>query len=168
MLDEAFRLLDDHLGNLHVTRCRFVKSRRNDFAFDRALHVRDFFRPLVDQQHDQRDLGMVVGDRIRDRLQNHRLAGTRRRDDESSLPLANRRDQIENARSHVGRHFELDALVGIERREVVEKDLLPRDVGMLEVDRLDFDQREVTLPFLRRADLTGNCIAGAEIESPNL
>ena len=111
---------------------------------------------------------MVVGDRIRDRLQNHRLAGTRRRDDESSLPLANRRDQIENARSHVGRHFELDALVGIERREVVEKDLLPRDVGMLEIDRLDFDQREITFAFFRRPNLTGDRVAGVQVEAPDL
>jgi len=30
---------------------------------------------LIDQQHDQHDLRMVVRDRFGDRLQHHRLAG---------------------------------------------------------------------------------------------
>jgi hypothetical protein len=39
---------------------RLVEGRRNHFAADRPLHVGDFFRPLVDQQDDQVDLGMVL------------------------------------------------------------------------------------------------------------
>ena len=39
---------------------------------------------------------------------------------------------------------------------------------MLEVDRLDFDESEVALPFLRRADLAGDGVAGVKIEAPDL
>ena len=57
---------------------------------------------------------------------------------------------------------------GIERREVVEEDLLARHVGVLEVDRLDLDQGEVALPFLRRAHLAGDGVAGAQVEAADL
>jgi hypothetical protein len=48
--------------------------------------IGDFFRPLVDEQHDQVDLGVVPGDAVGDVLQQHRLAGARQRDDQAALP----------------------------------------------------------------------------------
>ena len=56
-------------------------------AFDVREHVGDFFRPLVDEQDDERDLGMILGDRVGDLLQEDRLAGARRRDDQPALAL---------------------------------------------------------------------------------
>ena len=91
VLDQPLRLLDHHLGDLHVAGGRLVEGRRDDLALDRALHVGDFFRPLVDEQHDQVDLGVVGGDAVGDVLQQHRLAGARRRDDQAALALADRR-----------------------------------------------------------------------------
>ena len=83
-------------------------------------------------------------------------------------PLPTGVDQIDDARRHVAGRLELDALLGIERRQVVEEDLVAGDVGMLEVDRLDLDQREVALAFLRRADLAGDGVAGAQVEAADL
>jgi hypothetical protein len=60
VLDEALGLLDHHLGDLDVARGRLVKGRGNDLALHRALHVRHFFRPLVDQQNDQIAFRMVI------------------------------------------------------------------------------------------------------------
>ena len=40
---------------------------------------------------------MILRDRVCDGLQQHRLAGTRRRDDQSALSLTDRSEQIENA-----------------------------------------------------------------------
>jgi hypothetical protein len=54
VLDEALGLLDHHLGHLHVARGRLVEGRLMTSPLHRALHVGDFFRALVDQQHDQR------------------------------------------------------------------------------------------------------------------
>ena len=120
----------------------------------RALHVGDLFGPLVDEQHDQVDLGVVGGDAVGDVLQQHRLAGARRRDDQAALPLADRHHQVEDARRQVvAVGLERDALLRVERRQVLEEDLLARPLGRLEVDRLDLDQREVALAFLRRPDL---------------
>ncbi len=101
VLDEALGLLDHHLGHLHVALRRFVEGGRDDLAAHRALHVGDFFGPLVDEQHDQVDLGVVLGDAVGDVLQQHRLAGARRRDDQAALALADRRQQVDDAARQV-------------------------------------------------------------------
>ncbi len=59
--------------------------------------------PLVDEQHDQLDLGVVALDRRGDRLHHGRLAGLRRRHDDAALALADRRDEVDDPRRHVGR-----------------------------------------------------------------
>ena len=53
VLDEALRLLDDHLGHLDVPLRRLVEGGGDDLALHRALHVGDFFRTLVDEQDDE-------------------------------------------------------------------------------------------------------------------
>ena len=56
----------------------------------------------------------------------------------------------------------------IERREVLEEDLLARPFGRLEVDRFDLDQREVALAVLRRANLARHGVAGVQVELADL
>ena len=48
-----------------------------------------------------------------------------------------------------GSNSSAQVLVRVERRQVVEEDLLARLLGLLEVDRLDLEQREVALALLR-------------------
>ena len=169
VLDQALGLLDHHLGDLHVALGRLVEGRRDDLAAHRALHVGDFFRPLVDEQHDQIHLGVVLGDAVGDALQQHRLAGARRRDDQAALALAERRQQVHHpARQVLGLGLEIDLLLRVERREVLEEDLLLRLLGRLEVDRLDLDQREVALAVLRRPDDAGDGVAGVQVELADL
>ena len=69
MFDQALGLLDHHVGDLHVTLGGLVEGRRHHFALHRALHVGHFLGPLVDQQHDEHHLGVVLGDRVGDFLQ---------------------------------------------------------------------------------------------------
>ena len=169
VLDQALGLLDHHLRDLHVALRRLVEGRRDDLALHRALHVGDLFRPLVDEQHDEVHLGVIGGDRVGDRLQQHRLAGARRRDDQPALALAERRHQVHDARGQVlGIGFEPDAFLRVERRQVLEEDALLAAGRRLEVDRLDLDQREVALAFLRRPDLPGDGVAGVQIELADL
>ncbi len=59
-------------------------------------------------------------------------------------------------------------LLRVERRQVLEEDLLARPLRRLEVDRLDLDQREVALAFLRRADLARHRVAGVQVELADL
>ena len=112
---------------------------------------------------------MIRRDRLRDALQQHRLAGARRRDDQAALALADRRHQIHDAAGQVvGRRLELEPLLRIERRQVLEEELVARLLGRLEVDRLDLDQREVALAFLRRPDLARDGVAGLQVELADL
>ena len=172
VLDQALGLLDHHLGDLHVARRRLVEGGRHHLALHRALHVGHFFRPLVDQQHDQEAFRMVRRDRVRDILQQHGLAGARRRDDERALALADRGHDVDDARGHVLLGWvlvlHLEPLVGIERRQVVEVDLVARLLRVLEVDGVDLEQREIALALLRAPDLAFDGVAGAQAEAADL
>ena len=85
-LDQPLGALQRHLGDLGVILDRLVERGRDDLALDRALHVGHFFRPLADQADHQVHVGIVGGDAVGDRLEQKRLAGLRRRDDQSALP----------------------------------------------------------------------------------
>ena len=97
LLGHAFGFLQDHLGDLHVSLGGLVESGGDDFPFDVPLHVGHLFRALVDEEHDQGHLGMVLGDPCGDILEHDRLPGLRRRVDEGALAFAERGDQIHHA-----------------------------------------------------------------------
>ena len=101
VLDEALGLLDDHFCHLDVSARRLVEGGSNHFALYRTRHFRHFLGPLVDEQHDEVNLGVVVGDAGGNVLQQHGLAGLRRRDDETTLALAERRAEVDDAGGHV-------------------------------------------------------------------
>ncbi len=172
VLDQALGLFDHHLGDLHVARRRLVEGRGNDLALHRALHVGDFLGPLVDQEHDQIALGVIGRDGLGDVLQDHRLAGARLGDDERALALAERRHEIDDARGLVldGRIFDfhLEPLVRIERRQIVEMDLVAHFLRVFEIDRVDLEQGEIALAVLGRADLALDRVAGAQAEAADL
>src|SRR5947208_389944 len=154
VLDQALRLLDHHLGDLHVARGRLVEGRGHHLAAHRARHLGHLFRALVDQQHDQGHVGMVRHQGVRGVLQHHRLAGLGRADDQAALALADRRDDVEHAPGDVllglDVALELERLVRVQRRQVLEQDLVLRRLGQLAVDLVDLDQREVALAVLGR------------------
>ena len=64
---------------------------------------------------------MVGGDGLGDVLQQDGLAGARRGDDQAALPLADRRQQVHDARGQrLAAGFQPDLLVRIDGGEVVE------------------------------------------------
>ncbi|CNU18267.1 Uncharacterised protein [Salmonella enterica subsp. enterica serovar Bovismorbificans] len=91
VFNQTFRLLDNHFGNLNVAGCRFVKGRRNHFAFHQTLHLGYFFRTFVDQQHHQHAVWVVIRDALRDVLQQHGFTRFRRRDNQTALAATDRR-----------------------------------------------------------------------------
>ena len=115
---------------------------------------------------------MIVRDRMRDILQQHGLAGTRRRHDECALSLADRRDDVDNASGEIllGRVlvFHLQPLVRIERRQVVEIDLVARFLGILKIQRIDLEQSKIALAFFGASDVTVDGVAGAQSEAADL
>ncbi len=172
VLDQALGLLDHHLGDLHVAGRRLVKGGGNHFAAHGALHLGHFFRALVDQQDDQVALGIVARDVAGDVLQHDRLARLRRRDDQAALTLADRCAEVDHATGEVfggavaGLH--LQALVGEQRGQVLEENLVLRVFRPIVVDRVDLEQGEVALAFLRRADLADDGVAGTQVEATDL
>src|SRR5262245_24917988 len=172
VLDQAFGFLDHHLGDLHVARGRLVEGRGDHFALHRALHVGHFFRPLVDEQHDEVALGVIGRDRMGDVLENDRLAGTRLRHDQTALAFAERGHDVDDASRQifVGRLFDLhlQPLIRVERRQIVEMDLVALLFGVLEIDGVDLEQRVIALAVFRAPDLAFDGIAGAETEAPDL
>jgi hypothetical protein len=153
VLDEALGLLDHHLGDLHVARRRLVEGRADDLALHGALHVRHLFGPLVDEQHDEVGVGVVGRDRVGDLLEEHRLARARRRHDQAALPFADGAEHVDDARGvALLPVLAVELLVRVEGREVVEEDLVARDLGRSRLMLVDLEQREVRLALLRRAD----------------
>jgi hypothetical protein len=65
-----------------------------------------------------------------------------------------------------GFHFQL--FVGIKRRQVIKENFVTRQIRRFKVDRLNLDERKITLTLFGRADLTRNGIAGSQIKFTNL
>jgi len=149
-----------------------VEGRGDNFAGHRALHFRHFLGALVDEQHEQNDVGVVLLDRMRDVLKHDRLTGLRRRHEQAPLALADGGDHIDDAARDVflAAHFALEQkrLVRVERREVLEHDLMFRGLGRLAIDLVDLDQREIAFAVLRRAHFAFDRVAGVQIEAPDL
>src|SRR5690606_40874656 len=64
--------------------------------------------------------------------------------------------------------FHLQALVGEQRRQVLEQYLVLRVLRPIVVDRVDLEQGEVAFAFLRRADFSDDGVAGAQVEATDL
>src|SRR5208283_5543316 len=101
VLHEALGLFEDHFRNLDMALRRLIEGRTDDFTLDGALHVRDFFRALVDEENDKSDFRMIDGDGIGDGLQHHGLAGARWRVDQAALTFADRAEQVEHTPGQV-------------------------------------------------------------------
>ena len=151
---------------------RPVERRRDDLTLHRALHVGDFFWPLVDEHHHEVAFRVVHGDRVGDRLQHHRLAGLRRRDDQRPLPLP-----IGITRS-ITRVVSMCGSVSSRRRycgysgvSLVNSTRFLRRLRVTPVHRVQADQRVVLLPALAVAglpDRAGDGIAAPQAEAADV
>ncbi len=172
MFDQAFGFFNNHFSNLYVTRCRFVEGRRDDFAAHRALHIGHFFGAFVDQQNDQVAVRMVGRDRLGDVLQHHRLTDARRRHDQTTLAFAERGHDIDDTARAVLQRWVVDlhpqTLIRIERRQVVEVDLVTDVFRVFEIDRLNLEQGEIPFAFARAADRTFDRIPSTQAMTANL
>ena len=115
---------------------------------------------------------MIRGDRGGDVLQEHRLAGLGRRDDQAALALADRCHQIDGAcRQILGgavAALELQPLGRMQRGQVLEQHFAARALRRVEIDLAHLEQGEVALAVLRRTDQPGNRVAGAQVEAADL
>ena len=107
-----------------------------------------------------------------DVLHQNGLAGPRRRHDQGALALAQRRHDIDDPARPVflGRilDFHVEPLIGIERGQVIEVNLVAGFLRFLEIDRGDLQEREITLIVPRRPDLAFHGVAGAQAKATDL
>ena len=115
---------------------------------------------------------MIGRDRLGDVLQDHGLAGARLGGDQRALAHALRRHDVDHPAGLVldGRivQLHLQPAGRIERRQIVEMDLVLDLLGVLEIDGRDLQQREIALAVLGRADRAFDRIAGAQAEAADL
>ena len=146
---------------------RFVEGGGDDLAAHGAAHVRDFLRALADEQHHEVDLRVVDRDAMRDRLEQHRLARLRRRDDQARAargPRA-RTDRRCAGSAHCCRSpasIMSSGKIGVSSSKVGAQ---PRDFRIDAVDGLDAKQAVVLLRVLRLAHLAGDVVAAAQPRS---
>jgi len=118
---EPLGLLDHQAGDAHVAGDVLIVAAEDDFAVYGAAHVGDFLGPLVDEQDHHVDVGMVGGDAGGHLLQEHRLAGSRRGDDEAPLAQSDGGHEVHNA--HGDRppgNLKPGRLLGIDGSQVFE------------------------------------------------
>ena len=115
---------------------------------------------------------MVVGDALGDVLQQHCLTGLGRRHDQATLAFTYGGSQVQHAGCDVfGRAvaaLHAQTLVGVQRGQVLEQDLVADVFRAVVVDLVDLEQREITFALFRWPDLAGNGIAGSQVETADL
>ena len=169
VLHQSLGPFDDHLGHLDVPLRGLVKGGADDLARDRALHVRHLLGALVDEEDYQVHLIVVGHDGVSYGLEEHRLSGSRRGDDQTSLPLTYGGQEVHDPGGVVlWVVLQVDLLHGVEGGEVVEEDLVPCGLGVLVIDLLDLQQGEVAFSLFWWADLPRNSVALAEVKTANL
>ncbi len=115
---------------------------------------------------------MVGDDGVRDVLQHHRLTALRRSYQQSALAFADRCNDVDDASGDVflATHVALKTqmLVGVQRREVLEQDLVLAVFRRLTVDLVELDHCEIALAIFRRADFTFNGVTCVQVETADL
>ena len=169
IFDESTRLFDHHLCNLHMAGGGFVEGRRDHFTTDVAFHVSDFLGTLVDEKDHQVHFRVVGGDGVGDQLQDDGFTGSRGRNDQATLPLADGCDQIDGSRLvDILLSFHTQALIGVKRSQVVKDCFFVNLVRILVVDGIHLEKSEVSLSVFGRANLALNHRSSGQSESTDL
>ena len=170
--DHAFGLLEGDIADVNVLAGRFVERARDhlgSWAGNRPHHFGHFFGPLVDEQHDEIALWMILANRKSNLLQQDGLACTRRRYDQAALALADWGDEIDDAsRELVAGHFEDQAFGRVKWRQIFEDGSAGLFFRPATVDQLNLHQGEVFLPFHGKADGSFDHQARTQAKPPNL
>src|SRR4051794_19173254 len=152
LFDEALGPLDGQFGGLGVIRRRPVEGGGDDLTLHRALHVGDLLGPLVDEDDHEVAFRVVLGDAVRDVLQDRGFARLGRRDDQRTLAFTDRHDQVDDARGQAVRSgLQTQPLVGIQRGQLGEVGTVPGVLDRATVDGVQPDQRVELLAWILTA-----------------
>src|SRR5450830_363075 len=117
----------------------------------------------------KRSTSGLLADGVGQLLEDRGLAGLRRRDDQAALALADGAQQVHDARGRVVLlGLEAQALLGEERRELLEHRAPGRHLGVDAVDGVDLEQRVVLLVVFGLAYLAEDLVAAPQAEAADL
>ena len=110
---------------------------------------------------------------MRDALQHHCLASPRRCHDQSALPLAHWRDQIDHPRGviflvRVEWQFQSQLFFRIERSQIIEIDPVTHSPRVFEIDCLNLQESKIPLTILWRPDFAFDRVTGPQPEAAHL
>src|SRR5262245_29904161 len=121
MFNQPLCLFENHFSDLSMALRRFVERRTDDLCLDLPLPIGDFLRSFVDEEDNQCDFFMIFQNRTGYSMQQHRLPGTRSRDDQATLPLTNWSCKVHDAVAIcLAVKLQLNTLFWIQRGQVVE------------------------------------------------
>ena len=122
-----------------------VEAGGNNLAIAPGNHLAHFLGPLVDEQNQQCRLWMIDRDAFDDCLEEHRLSGAGRRDNQCALSVTDWCDEVDGAarqlRSTFGRsaRLELELALRVRRNERCEIGTTSGRRRIFIVDFLDVD-----------------------------
>ena len=148
----------------------FVEGGADDFGLlDGAHHIRHFFRALVNQKDNEVDVGIIGIDGIGQRLKQHCFARAGRGHDKPALAAADGGHDVDNPVGEIFfAVFHHQLLIGIDGREIVEKNEIFCIFRRFEADFRHLEQSEIAFAFLGRANLSGNHVALAQGKAADL
>ena len=112
---------------------------------------------------------VVFGDRVGDGLEEHGLARFGRRDDQTALSTSDGSYQVDDATRNVrGNGFQVEHLAREDGGQDIKVGTTFGDLGVYTVNGFNTQQTIVFFVILRRTDLAGNHVSGAQTEAANL
>src|SRR5712664_2001461 len=84
------------------------------------------------------------------------------------LPIGATMSITRAERSFLVFQFEPEALIGKQRRQIVEIDLVLGFLGVFKIQRVDLEQREIAFAFFRAANVAFDGVAGTKSEAADL
>ena len=156
LLHQSLRTLDGQLGSLGVIGRRAVEGGGDDLTLDRALHIGDFLRSLIDEHDHQMAFRVIAGNRVGDVLHDRGLAGLGWRDDQGTLALADRHDEVDDAGGQLLRSgLQAQPLIGVERGQLAELGTIAGILDRTAIDAVKAHQWIELLALVVRVALFG-------------
>src|ERR1044072_2361318 len=163
-LDQTFGAFEHELCDLHVALHVLVEIGMVNLAINLPRKIGHFFRPLVDEQQNQNDLGMIHPDRLGDFLEQNRFPDAWRSYDQSALAAAKRREKIDTASTDRVRLriFEHDPALRELRSQFFEIGGFFPLLRRLAFNREDIIEDKAFLAVAREPQFAAKFLAGAQ------
>ena len=160
----TFGLLEHDVSYAHVALGRLVECRRDNLGLDAALHIGDLLGALVDEQHHQVHIRMIVGNGVGNFLKQSGFTRLGLCHDQAALTLSDGGEKVDDARRKrlLRMARQLEFLLRKQRRKALEGNAVANIFGIETVDFQYFHHRKIFFNIARRTDSASHRVAGLE------